>query len=123
AISAFAEWNSKFDSITSIIAHRRAIASIYDSYFKKISVSAETSDERRSESGFVNYPIAVSPEQQSSTYREILRQGFHVGLSLYPNVHEMQHFSSIPGRSTNISTLVRSIVTLPTHRRITMDYA
>jgi perosamine synthetase len=123
SISAFAEWNYKFDTISDIIAHRRAIASVYDNYFKKICVSAETRDDKRMESGFVNYPIVVAPQKRGSVYREILRRGFHVGLSLYPNAHEMKNFADIPGRSSNVSSLVRSIITLPTHRRITIDYA
>src|SRR5207244_1760056 len=106
-----------------LIAHRRAIASVYDKYLREMSVSAETSEDNRRESAFVNYPIAVAPEKRGSIYREVLRRGFHVGLSLYPNAHEMKHFSAIPGRSSNISTLVRSIITLPTHRRITIAYA
>jgi len=44
-------------------------------------------------------------------------------LSLYPNVHEMEKFTDIPGRTTNVSELVRSIVTLPTHTRVTPAYA
>jgi hypothetical protein len=123
SVSAFAEWNYKFDTIADIIAHRRAIASVYDEYFREISVSAETKNDKRMESAFVNYPIVVAPQKRGSIYREILRRGFHVGLSLYPNAHEMKHFSNIPGRSSNISSLVRSIITLPTHRRITTAYA
>jgi perosamine synthetase len=123
SISAFAEWNYKFDSISGIIAHRRAIASVYDIYFRAIGVSAETSDDKRMESAVVNYPIIVAPQKRGAVYRAILREGFHVGLSLYPNAHEMEHFSTIPGRSSNVSALVRSIITLPTHRRISLPYA
>ncbi len=123
SISAFAEWNYKFQTIANVVAHRRTIARVYDEYFRKTSVSAETSEDKRRESAFVNYPIVVAPERRGAVYREILRRGFHVGLSLYPNAHEMRHFSAIPGRSSNVSALVRSIITLPTHQRITSDYA
>jgi perosamine synthetase len=56
-------------------------------------------------------------------YRDILNRGFDVGLSLYPNVHETENYTSIEGRTTNVSMLVRSVLTLPTHTKVTPTYA
>jgi hypothetical protein len=121
--SAVAEWNRKFGEIAKVNAHRRSIAAIYDETFRPISVSSETDDAVRASSSFVNYPIVVGRAHRDRIYRESLRRGFDVGLSLYSNVHEMAPYAAIEGRSTNVSDLIRSIITLPTHVRITPDYA
>ena len=123
SLAALYEWDRKFDTIETIIAHRRSIAQIYDTAFLAISVSAETDESVRRESGFVNYPIVVGAARRNDVYKEVVRRGFDVGLSLYPNVQETDTFTQIEGRTDNVSTLVRSIITLPTHPRITADYA
>ncbi len=123
SLSAFAEWNRKFSTIADIIDHHRRIAAIYDKYFRKIAVSAETSDAQWKESPFFNYPIVVGQERRNEIYHEILSAGYDVGLSLYPNVHELETFTEIAGRTENVSNLVRSIISLPTHIRISESYA
>jgi dTDP-4-amino-4,6-dideoxygalactose transaminase len=61
--------------------------------------------------------------RRDQVYRDILNRGFDVGLSLYPNVHETEGYTSIEGRTTNVSMLARSVLTLPTHTRVTPTYA
>jgi dTDP-4-amino-4,6-dideoxygalactose transaminase len=122
-LNAFREWNEKFPTLTSGIARRRSLASVYDQYFRDICVSAETPDARRSESCFVNYPVVVGVDHRDDIYREMLRSGFDIGLSLYPNAHEVETLRDIDGSSANVSVLARSVLTLPTHRRIETDYA
>ena len=71
----------------------------------------------------MNCPIHVDPERRTAIYKKIFSSGFDVGLSLYPNVHELEGFKHVPGRSKNVSRLVRSVITLPTHPRISEEYA
>lgn len=123
SLSAFAEWNRKSDDVERIVAHRRMIAAIYDKKFRHISAAAETAEEARASSSWFSYPIVVGKENRERVYREVLRRGYDIGLVLYPNVHELAANATIPGRSSNIAALVRSIVTLPTHVRITAPYA
>lgn len=123
SFSATAEWQRKLDTVDLFLQHRRRIAAIYDRYFADIMVSRETASDVRSESGYVNYPIAVAPERRNAVYKDILAADFDVGLSLYPNAHETVGFTQIPGRSRNVSALVRSSITLPTHPRIAEGYA
>jgi perosamine synthetase len=123
SVSALAEWNRKFGEIPVINAHRRAIAAIYDKTFRNISVSAETDDAVRATSSFWHYPIIVGADKREHIYREVLRRGFDVGLMLYPNVHETEPYAMIEGRSSNVSILARSMITLPTHVRVTASYA
>jgi dTDP-4-amino-4,6-dideoxygalactose transaminase len=123
SLAALDEWVRKLPSIDDIVNHRRSIAEVYDRYFRDICVSPETSDAIRRESAFVNYPIVVGQKRRDRVYRDILDHGFDVGLSLYPNVHETESYRSTEGRTTNVKMLVRSVLTLPTHTRVTAAYA
>lgn len=123
SFSATGEWNRKISSIEKFLDHRRRIAALYDRDFETRFVSRETSSEVRQGSCYVNYPIFVDPTYRNDVYRDILARGFDVGLSLYPNAHETPGFSDIPGASRNVSTLVRSVITLPTHPKISETYA
>jgi perosamine synthetase len=123
SLAALDEWVRKLPSIDDIVNHRRSIAEVYDRYFRDICVSPETSDAIRRESAFVNYPIVVGQKRRDQVYRDILNRGFDVGLSLYPNVHETESYRSTEGRTTNVTMLVRSVLTLPTHTRVTAAYA
>jgi len=123
SLAALGEWTRKLGSIDQIVTHRRLIGAIYDRYFESISVSRESSVITKAGSSYVNYPIVVDEKQRNRIYKEILSKKFDVGLSLYPNVHEVEGFTDIHGYSHNISRLVRSIITLPTHLRVNSEYA
>jgi perosamine synthetase len=123
SLAALDEWIRKLPGIDDIVNHRRSIADVYDRYFRDISVAPETSDAIRRGSAFVNYPIVVGQKRRDQVYRDILNRGFDVGLSLYPNVHETESYRSTEGRTTNVTMLVRSVLTLPTHTRVTAAYA
>lgn len=123
SFGAMQEWERKLCSVESHIIHRRSISSIYDQILGDGLVSGETSSQVRKGSCFVNYPILVDAERRTRIYKHILSRGFDVGLSLYPNVHEMPGFTQIPGQSRSVSALVRSIITLPTHPIISEEYA
>jgi perosamine synthetase len=121
--AAMHELQRKLRSVEFNIAHRRTIASVYNEILGDCMVSNDTHAQTRLGSCFVSYPIVVDPEDRTRIYKRILSQGWDVGLSSYPNVHEMKGFKEIPGRSRNVSNLVRSTLTLPTHPRITEEYA
>jgi len=123
SLAALDEWIRKLPRTDDIVKHRRSIAGVYDRHFRDICVSPETADAVRRESAFVNYPIVVDRERRDQVYHDILSRGFDVGLSLYPNVHETEGYTSIEGCTTNVSMLVRSVLTLPTHTRVTPAYA
>lgn len=123
AAAALQEWNRKFGSINPIIHHRRRNAAVYDRILQDHLVSKETPIDVRISSCLVNYPISVDPKRRTEIFKKLLAQGFDIGLSLYPNVHEMQGFDQLKGSSHNVSRLVRSVITLPTHVRISTEYA
>jgi dTDP-4-amino-4,6-dideoxygalactose transaminase len=120
---AFAEWSRKLKSVGDFLRHRRTIAAIYDRRLEGFLVGRETSAEIRAQSCWLNYPIAVKPERRTEIYKRVIAQGMDIGLSLYPNVHEIPGFTGIAGRSENVAVLVRSTIYLPTHPRISAEYA
>ena len=121
--SALSEWNRKLDRVEGFLQHRRKIAAIYESTLAQHVVGKETPTEIRKSSCVVNYPVQVALERRDAVYRTLMAQGFDVGLSLYPNVHEMEGFEQIEGRSNNVARLVRSVISLPTHMRVSEEYA
>ena len=123
SLTAVSEWTEKLKSIEFILSHRRMVARVYDEVLHDIAVSRETNEEIRTTSSFMNYPIFVGSANRDRLYREVMARGFDIGLSLYPNAHETTSFTGIAGASENVSTLVRSILTLPTHWRIDPGYA
>lgn len=123
SLSAAEEWNRKIGSIAQYLDHRQRIAALYDRDFEPRLVARETSREVRQGSCYVNYPIFVDPARRNDVYHDILARGFDVGLSLYPNAHETLGFADIPGETRNVSALVRSVITLPTHPKISETYA
>lgn len=123
SLGALQEWLGKLESVSPMIARRRSIAKVYDRFLSQFMISPETSAQVRAGSCFVNYPICVDSNRRSRIFKNIVARGFDVGLSLYPNVHEMRGFDRGAGRSRNVSALVRSTITLPTHPRISAEYA
>lgn len=113
----------KLDTVGQRLAHRRMIAAVYDRFFADRRAAPEASDHVRAGSCFTFYPILVNPERRDRIYQQMVERGYHIGLSVYPNTHEAEAFSKVAGRSRNISKLVRSMISLPTHPRVTRDYA
>ena len=121
--SALSEWNVKFPVLDRFLEYRKRIAAIYDSYLIECAVSPETSKEIKDGSCFVNYPIYVGQKLRNSIYKELIFAGYDVGASLYPNCHEHEKFRDAKGKSANVKDLVRSVITLPTHPRVSESYA
>jgi perosamine synthetase len=120
---AFAEWNRKIKNVRTHLAHRREIASIYDQKLCSLMVSQNTPDELKNESCFVNYPVWIGEERRNEIYKRMILDRFDVGLSLYPNVHKHSEFAEVEGISLNAMKLVNSVISLPTHPRVSVDYA
>lgn len=123
ACGALDELARKMHGVGERLAHRRRIATIYDRSLSGVRVAPETSERVRAGSCYVTYPVLVDTERRDDVFRELMRQGFHVGLSMYPNAHESEHFSGSEGRSRNVAALARSMLTLPTHQKVRPDYA
>ncbi|MDP2829685.1 MAG: DegT/DnrJ/EryC1/StrS family aminotransferase [Sulfuricellaceae bacterium] len=121
--SALAEWNGKFSTVGRNLQHRRRVAAIYDQYLLEHVVAGETDKIVREGSCFVNYPIYVGQPLRNGIYKNLILSGYDIGASLYPNCHEHDKFADAKGKSSNVRDLVRSVITLPTHPRVSEHYA
>ncbi len=120
---AFAEWNRKMQYVNGQLEHRRQIASTYQQTLGEMMVSQETPNQLRNGSCFVNYPVWVDEKRRDEIYKRMLFSRFDVGLSLYPNVHNCDEFKLSEGRSCNVTQLCNSVISLPTHPRVSVAYA
>ena len=123
ARAAFVEWNGKFDRLAGYLAHRRAIAAIYDRVLGDLMVAREVDAATRAGSCFVNYPVYVGEQRRNGLYKAMIQSGFDVGASLYPNCGDHDKFRGVPGATRRAHELVRSVISLPTHPRVTPEYA
>lgn len=121
--SALSEWRSKLSIVDQHLRHRRMIASIYDRYLADRMVSQVPGRDVRDGACFVNYPVYAGQSLRNTVYRKLILDGLDVGASLYPNCHEHNKFRSAAGKSDSVRDLVRSVITLPTHPRVTEEYA
>ena len=119
---ALCEWCSKTGSVVRKLEHRRKIASIYHEHFGDLSVGSDIGSQLNS-GCFVNYPIWVGTDRRDAMYKRLILAGIDVGLSLYPNTHEHSKFQCVPGESSEVAKLVRSVLSLPCHPRVTEQYA
>lgn len=120
ALAAFAEWSGKLERAEVQLAHRRAIAGVYERRLGAFMVSARAP---RAGACFVNYPLIVPGGARDGVRRAMMEAGFDVGASLYPNAHRHPLYAGLPGRSANIDALVRDTLYLPTHFGVTPAYA
>ena len=123
AAAAFQAWNSKLDDVNRYLQHRRTIAAIYRQHLDEYLVSRTADSDVLDGSCWVNFPVWIGPEDRNRIYRELILSKLDVGLSLYPNVQEHEKFRQIPGESGNVSELTASVISLPTHPRVTRKYA
>lgn len=122
--AAFSEWNSKLPNIDLILSRRRGIVQIYREKLAKFMLSAEhTSGENMSGNCYVNFPVFLGGVTQDAIAQAMTRDGFDVGLNLYPNCHNHPKFKDFPGKSSNVETLVHSTIYLPTHFGVRPEYA
>ena len=60
---------------------------------------------------------------KNATQNTLPPEGMTSELQALRDTQEAEAFSKVAGRSRNISKLVRSMISLPTHPRVTRDYA
>ncbi len=118
---AFSEWNEKYENISIDNNHRKKISNIYNNFFIDNLVATESNYNVKHGSCYINYPIIV--KNRNSKYKEIIKANIDVGLSIYPNCAQYDKFKNIKGCTDNFKFLEDNVIFLPTHNRITPDYA
>lgn len=120
---AVAEWQRKLPEVAGHLAHRRRIATVYRARLGDHMVGSGTPDSVFDGSCFVNFPIRTAPGRRDDLYRKVMLGGIDVGLSLYPCCGRIEKFSGTAGKSSNAAVLEQSVISMPTHPRVTPAYA
>ena len=121
--SAFVEWSSKLGSVGQWLERRREIARIYHAQLAEHAVSGPLTDADFDQGCFVNYPVMTHSQSRDRVCLQMMRDGFDLGRSLYPNVQRLEAFSSFGGKSENVDLLAASALYLPTHYGVSNAYA
>jgi dTDP-4-amino-4,6-dideoxygalactose transaminase len=120
---AYKEWLEKLPNLKEKLLNKRQVATAYNSLLGSSMVSKSNEPNALCEGSFNNYPILFDESERDSVYRSLILGGFDVGLSIYPNCHKHEKFRNFQGKSANVEKNIRSIISLPTHSKVSVDYA
>lgn len=129
---ALAQWQRKLRLVAPRQAHRVRLAAIYRAQLGSHIVGLQDSGDGALNSEqeqlwqgscFANLPIAVPAERRGALQSQLLERGFDVGLNHYPNAHRHPAFSNCGGSSAAVDQLCATMLTLPTHPRVSAEDA
>jgi perosamine synthetase len=120
---AYKEWLNALPGIKEKLSNKRQIAAAYNSVLDSAMLSRANDPSVLTNGSFNNYPILLDESERDSVYRSLILDGFDVGLSIYPNCHKHEKFRNCKGKSANVEKNIRSIISLPTHSKVSVDYA
>ena len=115
------ELNSKLKTVKIFQEHRRKISLIYLKYLKNISIPKNIDEKKILESSCNHYLIAT-PRSKILRNR-LLDKNFHTGKLFYENCSELDVLKNYEGNTKNISKLIENLILLPTHFKISEQYA
>ena len=111
----------KLDNANLAQEKRRRISLIYFKYLRKYSIPINVTKERILNSSCYNYLIYLDNSEKIK--KKLLESNFDVGKIFYENCHDYKFFRNIYGVTRNISDLIDNLIVLPTHYKVTQDYA
>jgi len=129
---ALAQWHRKLRLLAPRQAHRARLAAIYRAQLGARIVGLQDSGDSALNpeqeqlwqgSCFTNLPVAVPAERRGALQGQLLEQGFDVGPNHYPNAHRHPSFAHCAGSSAAVDELCATMLTLPTHLRVSPDDA
>tara|TARA_B110000027_G_scaffold109802_1_gene117421 strand:- start:302 stop:1504 length:1203 start_codon:yes stop_codon:yes gene_type:complete len=121
SINCLMELNSKVNKINNHQNHRRKIAKIYCRYLKRLSVPKNISNHSIMQSSCINY--LIYSHKSKYLINSLLKKNFDTGNFFYENCSKLKPINKLQGSSKNISDLIKNLILLPTHIRITEKYA
>jgi perosamine synthetase len=118
---AIQEWAGKVNGYMDGQQHRVSIASIYNKYFSDIKISPEGGLSAIKGSSNINYPIHINNKE--TVYKKLINRGFDVGMFMYENCSRYPGFENIQGSVKNTEEMKEALMYLPTHAKVSEDYA
>lgn len=98
------------------LKHRRKISLIYFKYLKKISIPFDITALQISQSSCYNYLIYVKNRDQLRM--KMLKDNFLLGKIFYENCQNLNQLKKYKGSTKNINNLMKHLIILPTHLRV-----
>ena len=97
------------------------LISIFVVLLTKYSIPINVTKERILNSSCYNYLIYLDNSEKIK--KKLLESNFDVGKIFYENCHDYKFFRNIYGETRNVSDLIDNLIVLPTHYKVTQDYA
>jgi dTDP-4-amino-4,6-dideoxygalactose transaminase len=122
---AIKEISRKIDNYKNNLSHRRKISLVYYKFLKNISVSKNSDLINRISNGECGCYLILAKNIKHRTFvrRELANINFDVGKFFYNNCARILNFKNIAGSTKNLDLLIKRLIILPTHPRITEKYA
>jgi dTDP-4-amino-4,6-dideoxygalactose transaminase len=122
--AAVNELNFKISNYNKIVIHRRKISLNYYSFLKNISIPKQITTKDIIQSDCFNYLILCKSENHKNFLNNILiENNFDTGLHFYYNCKNFKKFANIYGKTSNLDNLIKRLLILPTHPRISIKYS
>jgi dTDP-4-amino-4,6-dideoxygalactose transaminase len=117
----YVELADKISSVFSQLEDRRLKAFfIYSNINKKYCLQME--HEIFLNGSFINFPLIFKNKKIRDNFALLLlNSGIDVSTQLYRNVHQVDGYTSIAGKSSNISNIGDRLLFLPIHRSVSFD--
>jgi len=115
----------KIDNYKNNLRHRRKISLVYCKFLRNISVSKDNDLVKRISTGECSCYLILAKNIKHRTFlrRELANINFDVGKFFYNNCAKILNFKNIAGSSKNLDSLIKRLIILPTHPKITEKYA
>ena len=107
------------------MSHRREISLVYYKFLRNISISKNSDLIKRISNGECSCYLILAKNIKHRTFvrRELANINFDVGKFFYNNCSKILNFKNIAGSTKNLDSLIKRLIILPTHPRITKKYA
>jgi dTDP-4-amino-4,6-dideoxygalactose transaminase len=122
---AIKEISEKIDNYKNNLTHRRKISLVYCKFLRNISVSKNNDLVKRISTGECSCYLILAKNIKHRTFirSELANINFDVGKFFYNNCAKISNFKNIDGSTKNLDSLIKRLIILPTHPRITEKYA
>ena len=120
--AAIAELERKVENLVVDCNHRRKISKVYFELLSELVVGSNADVSDIEEGGCFNFPVFLG-DNRDSIYFDLLVRGYDVGRHMYDNCHSLSGMEAFSGSSERIEKTRQGLLWLPTHPRITGNYA
>ena len=120
--AAITELERKVENLVVDCNHRRKISKVYFELLSELVVGSNADVSDIEKGSCFNFPVFLG-DNRDSIYFDLLVEGYDVGRHMYDNCHSLPEMEAFSGSSKRIEKTRQGLLWLPTHPKITADYA